>query len=357
MAEHRPKTKARTIGGVPLETWRRLYALGDRIRALAPWQWIGEEDYFGVEVPGPRPVWLVTFLGGIHREYFACTAYDGWEALRDTLTVQAADSPDDAVRVLEIPHLQMVFTARALIQDAEKRVARALGRHYDGSGDWPVFRDFRAGYLPWPVAAGQAETLATVLRQALGMALRVEDERDLLHGQPGAYLFRVADGAGGWRDEWRERPALPEPELAIGLDAATVNALRQARKLGLQVEVDLVLTQGTVQFKRGVRPQTMYALAVVDAATGYVHGVEVLQAADGGVASMWSQVPDTVVRLGHRMGGCPRQVDVRTDRMMNVLRPLTEMFPIRLTRRQSLPEFDRFLAGMDAFLSRPPPSR
>jgi hypothetical protein len=356
-APDRPATgrKPRAIGGVTLDAWRRLYELGDRIRDLAPWRWIGEDEYFGVEVPDATPpVWLVTFLGGIHREFFACTAYAGWEALRDALAVQASDSADDAIRILEIPHLQAAFTDRRYLYPAEKRAVRAIGRTYAGPHDWPVFRDFRAGYLPWPVNASQAHVLTAVLNQALGIALRVEDDRRLLQTRPGAYIFRVPDGAGGWRDEWRETPALPEPVLTIGVDAAAARTLRQARTLAFEVEVDLVLTQGTVRPGTGQRPQTLYMLAVVDAVSGHVHGAEVMQATDGNVAAMWAQVPDTVVRLWQRMGGCPRQANVRSDRMMNVLRPLTEMFPFRLTRRQQLPGFDRFHQGLDAFLSRPP---
>jgi len=99
----------------------------------------------------------------------------------------------------------------------------------------------------------------------------------------------------------------------------------------------------------GERPQLLYVLALVDAATGRAEHVELLQALEG-MRAMWRQVPERLVEVWSQQGSCPREVRVRSERMMNLLRPLTEKIPFRLVRCAELPRHDTFLAGMARYL-------
>lgn len=346
------KPAAETLNGVSLDHWRRLYDLADRLKSLAPWQWMDEDAFFGVEATGAQEPLLVSFLGG-HGDYLACVAYQGWMALRDIQAVQNSEGSTEISEV-EIPHLQAIFTSRHFVDEAERHLLRALERRYRGRRDWPIFRSFQPGYLPWPLTAAEAAQLTDVLRQALGVALRVEDDPALLRRHEREYLVRVRGAAdGAWQDVWRAMPDVATPELLVGMDAAAVKALHARRKPGACVEVDLALTSGSLQPAPGARPQSMYALAVVDAETGQAYGVEVMQALEG-VAAMWAEVPDRLVKIWGQMEACPRQVEVRSDRMMNVLRPLTELLPFRLTRRDRLPHVVELLGGLNAFLHKRP---
>lgn len=346
--EEQDRARSMESANVPMPVWARLYRLADCFKKLAPWKWIPEDLFFGVQPRQSKDVWLVSFVG-LNDNYLACAAYLGWQAFRDMLAMQSPGSRTE-VSIAEIPHLQAIFTSRRFVDPHERELIRALGLRYRGKKDWPLFRSFRPGYLPWPLTAEEADTLATVLEQALGVTLRAEEDPSLLACDDDEILLRVED-RDGWRDEVRAVPALPATDLTVGMDAKVVSSLQKGRRLPAAVEVDLVLTSGSIQPAHNTRPQSMYALAVVDAETGKAYGVEVLQALRG-VPAMWAEVPDRVLAVWRQMGGVPRQVEVRSDRMMNVLRPLTEMLPFRLTMRERLPHTGELMSGLDAFLSR-----
>ena len=346
-----PEKLAKKYDGLPLDLWQRLYDRADQIKTLAPWEWMDEEDYFGVQLPGNEPVRLVSFLGG-WGEYFACAIYEGWESLRDIRAVQDMDDPSPMMTVMEIRHIQAVFTEREFVDESVAGVISALGRKYRGPNDWPVFQSYRAGYLPWRIEADEAPALLEVLNQALGMALRTEDHPELLRGgEEGQILFRVADATCGWRDEWRAMPELPVREMAVDLPVATLTALRSMPLMAVQVEMDFVMTAGHVQQTPDDRPESMYALTMVNADSGVVYGIEVMQALDG-LDAMWAKIPVKVLTLLQRLGGCPKQVAVRSDPMMNLLRPLTEWLPFRLVRQEKLPRTEAIMEDLDAFLSK-----
>jgi len=61
---------------------------------------------------------------------------------------------------------------------------------------------------------------------------------------------------------------------------------------------------------------------------------------------MQARVPDKVLQIWRKHGGCPREVRVRSDRMMTLLRPLSEKLPFRLVRCAELPTLEAFLNGM-----------
>lgn len=339
------------LNGVSLAIWGRLYDLADRLKKLAPWRWIGAGDVFGVQLPGADAVWLVTFLSGGDQEYSACTICQGWDAWRELQALQAREPSDHDTTLLEIPHLQVVFTSRAFVSAAEKNLLGALGRRYRGRHDWTVFRSFQPGYLPWLLAAAEAKPLLAVLHQTLGVALRVEGEPDLLQREPGKVLVRVppTQAAEAWHEVWRAMPVAPHSIMSRPLDQAALAALQREPQSGVCLEADLALTGSCMQPEPGARAQTLYALALVEADSGYVYHAELMQALDG-LAVMQAHVPEKVLQIWRKHNSYPREVRVRSDRMMNLLRPLAEKLPFRLVRCAELPKLEAFLTGMARML-------
>jgi len=330
-----------------LKEWQRLYDLADRIKALAPWRWMNEHHLFGVQTASDREPVMMAFVTRSDSTH-ACIGYQGWAALRDAQILKRTDEKDGLSEV-EIPHLELLFTNRQGVDKTGEKWIRALGKRYRGRQDWPVFRSFAPGYWPWSFTRDNAVHFYEILRQALGVALRVEDNPLLLSQEEGSCLIRKANSKTNvWEDVWSPMPDLPSSELTVNLAVETIKALQRSQKPGVRVEVNLALTQGRVQPVSDERPQSMYVLTVVDADTGLVYGVEVLQALEG-IPAMWSEVPGMLINIWRDMPASSKEVDVHSDRMMNVLRPLTELLPFRLTRRTRLPRTIEMLAGLNAF--------
>lgn len=341
-----PSERSGACDGVPLELWERLYAAADQFRQLAPWQWMPEEAAFGVRFAGTDTIGFVSVMGaaGAH---LACAVYLGWQALRDMREALAHDALSFDT-FLEVPQLQLVFASRDRLQASDLAVIRALGRRYRGKDAWPLFRSHRVGYLPWRFDADEARLFHCALYQTLGVAMRCEDSPRLLMAEtPDTYLVRGVDARGTWTDEWVRMPRLPPRQIAVAVEARKIAALRQAEPPCGCAQIDLLLSRALIGLK-GERPQTAYMLLVVDAETGFVHNAELLQALQG-IDAMWGEIPARLIDIFLKIGGCPRVIEVQGDRMMNVLRPLTEHLPFKLTRRNRLTQLEEVRESFDSF--------
>ena len=122
------------------ESWRRLYAAAERIRRLAPWQWMEETDVFGVQFPGTDEIGYVSVMGNIE-EHFAVTVYLGDETLNKFWDIQnAPQTEESAERVLEMSQLMVSFEDRERIEKQDRGIIKQLGLKYRGRNAWPLFK-------------------------------------------------------------------------------------------------------------------------------------------------------------------------------------------------------------------------
>lgn len=64
------------------ESWRRLYDLAGQVKQLSPWEWMTEEDLFGVADPDSDTVMFVSVMSMLG-EHTSVSAYLGEAALYD----------------------------------------------------------------------------------------------------------------------------------------------------------------------------------------------------------------------------------------------------------------------------------
>src|SRR5262245_30971660 len=93
-----------------IEEWGRLYAAAGRVKVMAPWKWMIEDEVFGVRNPERDEVGFVSVMGA-GGEHFAVALYQGAVALHDFLALSQGDSVETE-RLLEIPQLQASFDDR-----------------------------------------------------------------------------------------------------------------------------------------------------------------------------------------------------------------------------------------------------
>lgn len=63
-----------------LEEWKRLYDLMAQVKKLAPWEWMEEDDIFGVQMPRTNEPGFVSVMGMLG-EHFAVAVYQGAKGL------------------------------------------------------------------------------------------------------------------------------------------------------------------------------------------------------------------------------------------------------------------------------------
>ena len=328
--------------------WLALYELADRLDRLAPWEWMGLADCFGVSLPGMEEPCFAVF-GGQPKAFRHVRFLMGWRAFYDLMTRLADTSKQTPTWLLEIPMLELLFISGEMLFAHEKAFLAKLGRMPDAGQMVPVFRTITPGYHPWLPDAGERALLEAALYQAFGMAMRVESDGMLLKSRmPREVLVRVQDGQGEWCDTWSPVKQLSDIEVEVRLGVKPLRALAEKKLWPMTVQLDLVFSPLMVGVE-GTRPKTAYILLVVDAVSGMIIAEELFQATKG-IAQMWGELPERLLEIFMRLGGCPESIEVCSDRMANLLRPLGEMIPFKMVRREQLAALEKAREKLNAFM-------
>ncbi|MGC9333966.1 MAG: DUF7309 domain-containing protein [Anaerolineae bacterium] len=325
-----------------LNEWRKLYQAAIRIKEIAPWEWMTETEIFGVQDPESGEIGFVSVMGMLG-EHLSLAVYRGARGLYGFWNFeQIADSaPPEAF--LEIPHLQASFEDRNELTDKDRAVIKELGLKFRGRQEWPLFRSYRPGYLPWYLEAAEARFLTYALEQAVEVVLRFEEDPTLLEpADEESYLVRVPQEVNGnlvWEDEVVRVPP-PEPEpIPIIIDVQAFERVRQLPRGEHALEMDLFLFPAPIR-EKGARPYFPYLLLVVENQSGLILGNELLTP-EPGLAEMWGSVPMKVVHQLARMKVLPQAIKVRSFRLLALLKLLEEELDIEVKATSILPNLDQ----------------
>ncbi len=314
--------------------WLRLYDMADRVNRLSPWQWMQVTDCFGVQALGmEEPCFVV--VGGEPEAFRNIRFLFGWKAFYELVTRLADPAKQVPAWLLEIRMIELLYVNGDLLFEHEEAFLKKIGRTVDNTFSTPVFRSIIPGFHPWLPEAQERDLLETVLYQAFGMVLRVDADHALLRERfPGEILLREQDGKGGWQDRWSPVKEIGDEEVDVRIESAKLKAICEKPMQAVTLQLDLVFTPLRI-LPDGKRPQTAYVLLAVDAKSGFIFSGDLLQATEG-VAKMWSQIPDRLLAVFDRMGGCPEAIEINGERMANLLRPLGEFLPFKMVRRDRL---------------------
>ncbi len=326
-----------------LEEWRRLYQVMDQVKALAPWQWMIEDQVFGVQNPESGDLGFVSVMGSLG-EHVAIVVLLGAGALYDFWELHFAGPEGKPERLFEIPQLQASFEDRQQLEARDLEVIKSLGLKYRGHQTWPLFRAYVPGYLPWYLQASEARFLTHILEQVLHVAPRVRENDKLLLPTKSRndYLVRVPHKeAQGyvWEDQMIS-VAPPEDEfIELYMDMQTFEAAKKLSPGRLRLETDLILVPTPIQEERGERPYFPYILLVVESDSGFVVGTELLRP-EPSLSEMWGYVPGVMAQVILKLGAIPTEVRVSSDLMQALVGSLGESLGFRVKKVSRLSKLD-----------------
>lgn len=319
----------------------RLYQLADRIKEMAPWKWMYEDDIFGVRNSVTGELGFISVMGNAG-EHFAVSVYLGSEGLDGFWAMEQGLLEDDMNALLEIPQIQISFEDRDELKKEDREVIKKLGLKYRGQKAWPMFRSFRAGYLPWFITSEEAQFLAQAMEQLLDVAPRVRETTDLLVAKDGSddvYLVRThLKGTSEWHDQMI---AVPPPEPKIVRVQVTQDSLEQAAKLplmGIHLEMDF-FSLPTPVGEKGQRPYFPLALLVAESQSGAILGFEMIPPLPN-LDEAWEKLPQSFLDSCVENGSIPGTVTVRSERHFAMLSMLSKKLNFKLHQSDELPALD-----------------
>jgi hypothetical protein len=212
-----------------LQEWRDLYQAATEFKKIGCWNWMSDTELFGVQNPVNGMTGYCCIMGEL-KEMLGLVVYLGTEGLAGYLKIQSEDFSSDAIDFLHDQKcLTATFESRKYLREPDLEVIRKLGLKFRGHHEWPLFRNYQPGYLPWYLNRDEVIHLTTTIPQVIEVALRVKENKDLLvPPNRNHHLVRVPEKVGEaitWRDEWRE----PSPVETVEYNVSPVDELHLQR--------------------------------------------------------------------------------------------------------------------------------
>jgi hypothetical protein len=309
------------------DLWSLLYAAADRFRELAPWQWMLDEEVFGVEDPATGEIAWCCVLGAAGEleglvAYRGDSGFDLWRRMHEPWFRR-----DEVLFGQDA--LSLAFVDREDVSGVERARIRDLGLRYRGHGAWPQVESHAFGRLPRPADDAEAKRLLDCIHQALEIAVGLR--RDSAHVAPdGAGRLLVRRRLGGPGSLWAEsRIAPPKPIVRAvpAVDRVRVERLRQRLpKLECTWEYDLRAAPVKIA-EPGAEPYVPACFLVVDTQRRVPVHFDLERPGD-----LMALMQEQFLRALESIAVLPARVRVDRAWIEDCLRPLVEGLGIRLER-------------------------
>lgn len=332
---------------------RPLYDLIGRVRDMAPWDWMYEDDLFAVQSPETGELGFVSIMGHMG-EHYAVAVYLGLRGLAGFRHLQDAGPFLDPEALFKVPQLQASLEDRNFLEQDDRDQIKRLGLKYRGRTAWPMFRSLRPGYVPWFLSPDEARYLAHVLGQVLEVAPRVRDNPGILFpSSDSKFLVRRARQEGSewvWQDATKKVGPPPAIDLTIEIPHALLDAVKELPRRRARVEVDYFMIPNGI-YEKGQRPFFPFSLMMADATNKAIIGMELLTPVPT-IESMWSNLGGTVVQMLYQNGWVPTEIRVSDDLLYFILAMLAPKTGLKVKLVNELPMIDDAADGLMGFLNR-----
>ncbi|MFZ0548151.1 MAG: hypothetical protein WAM60_22080 [Candidatus Promineifilaceae bacterium] len=334
--------KKETRKAVDLNTWQRLYELAEEIKAVAPWEWVSESEFFGVQDPVTGELGFISIMG-MSGEHFAIATYLGAEGLYGYWYMADPSTDANPEEILEVPQLQLSFEDRIMLTDKDRSYIKDTGFKFRGRNSWPKFRSYKPGFYPWYLDPGEAQFLIHILEQTLDVLPRYQKDETLLKPPTEtSYLVRTSQSTENglqWRDEFLE---IPRPELEpveITIDGPIIEAFLSLEQAVRSIDADVFMFPGQIQENSGERPYYAYMLMIVEPKTGMIIGSELLSPFPT-LESMWGKIPEAICKVMIKVNLYPNEIRISSPRLYMILEPVAEDIGFSITLTDALPSLE-----------------
>jgi hypothetical protein len=260
-----------------LEEWSALYEATVDIKKAKCWEWMYDDDLFGVLDPETGEIAYCCIMGSLGK-YYGLGAYLGAEGLGNVWDMLSnPDDEDSPEGLFKQKCLMVSFLNRDDLTNEDRAIIKNLGLKFRGKNQWPEFRSFEPGLYPWKLSAWECRFLTLVLQQALEVSLRCRGGKAILeHNEPFTFLVRVPREQVGLI-EWVDRylKAVPSeveeyPSFKM-IDELRLRRILASRKKSEGTwETDTFFMHYPVQDGKKERPYYPKIFLILDGSTGLI---------------------------------------------------------------------------------------
>ena len=336
-----------------ISDWRKLYSAAVEFKETACWEWMLDDDLFGVQDPVSGEIGYCCVMGYLG-EHFALGVYLGTEGLESYMKIRSGEIAPGDMRAHVIQKCLMAsFEDREFLTNEDRAIIKKLGLRFRGRNQWPLFRIHEPGYPPWHLNKNQAKYLTLALQQTVEVALRFEEDFDMLDApKRDHYLVRVPKKSGNklqWEDKWLKPATLEEQKIVVPpIDEIRLQRIKRniKRKAGTW-EADFFFTPTPIKEKTDERPYFPHAMLYMDTHSGMILGIDMAKPGD-----YITQFADGLMGIIENVGVIPGEVLVMREEAFELLKLMASRLNINLRLAKRLEAMEEAQASMLQFLFR-----
>lgn len=266
------------------EEWRALFEAAVMFKRSSCWEWMYDDDIFGVANPETGEVAYCCIMGNAGK-HFGIAAYLGSEGLDGILGLLSGDiDPDDSDNMFLQKCLMCSFEDRAALVPKDLKLIKDMNLKFRGRNEWPLFQSYEPGKAPWFLSAEQCRFLTHILTQALNVALRCQDEKKgvLEHAIPLVFLTRICQKfEDGQAAEWVDQYLTAEEFRPVYVSFCIQDEVRLRRLKAVKPNQNLVIEADTYYLPSPVkekgRPYFPKVCVFIDHQSGMALSVEMVE--------------------------------------------------------------------------------
>lgn len=346
-----------------------LYMMAGDIRREAPWEYLYEDEIFGVQVPGTDLVYFVSVMG-YEGEFPALSFYKGYEGLanfldfRDELEqMSRQDHSSESMSrastmiggIMTIPHMMLSFTDREELGKEDLKAIKKSGVPFRGKGNWPRIEKIIPGYMPVYPDKDSLMDLFLVMKQVLVVLEKAEEDEYLISDEErnDCFLIRIPTGKGP-KFRWKDHYLLADPDwgrtsysyITATNDIASLSRLPKARH---ELQLDLFMLPAPVK-EKGQLAYFPFVLLMLDKLSGMIISTAMLTPKPD-LRSMYESIPQKVLEELLKYGHRPSVIEIRTDLLFDLLEETLEHAGCRVSLVSQMPTMDEVIGSMISKLS------
>lgn len=257
-----------------IDDWKALYDVAMEFKKIQCWEWMYDSDVFGVQNPANGEIGYCSVMGNLG-EFFALGIYLGTEGLETYIRIRNGELEAGNIESLTSQKCLMAsFEDRDALTDKDREIIKELGLKFRGHNEWPLFRDYTPGYYPWYMTKDQIQYMIISLQQAIEIAIRFKENRDILVSpDKESFFVRVPKKTKSglqWKDSWlKPEPSEKPKKMLLKIEESSLEEIKSGIvKSGSTWEVDVFQTSMSVSEKAGERPYYPYMILFVDGEMG-----------------------------------------------------------------------------------------
>jgi len=318
--------------------WLPLYTLATAARELASWQWMYEDEIFGLRLPGDTLTWYASIMGS-GGEHFTYCFYRGDAALADFLRLRQLSKSSHGLlspfSLLSMQNcLQVAFENRENVPDEQKERLKALGLRFRGAHQWITVTDYKAGLYPWPVDAAQALPLRQLLQQAMVVTAHKREKPRWFGSWNKAGqimpIFQAIDKGDTlfWEESRMAIDPGPARHSAASGAAATFpaewNAVRRKPAENARLAIGELFVPNPVQEHKNQRPYFPTIFLMIDLNSGMVVGMMSQKAEDHKALEL------SLLKVFQTWEARPSEIQLADAALIDVFEPFFNLAGIQL---------------------------